>query len=94
MNVRILKPIAGGTVKAIASKSEAHRLLICAALSDGETFISCPEISEDVDATARCLTALGASIRYGNHGFTVTPIDRRTVSYNKQYTLDCGESGS
>ncbi|MCL1851834.1 MAG: 3-phosphoshikimate 1-carboxyvinyltransferase [Peptococcaceae bacterium] len=93
MNVRILRPIVGGTVRAIASKSEAHRLLICAALAEGETFISCPERSEDIDATAHCLTSLGASIRHERNGFAVTPIDRHTVS-NKQYTLDCSESGS
>jgi 3-phosphoshikimate 1-carboxyvinyltransferase len=32
--------------------------MICAALADGETIIDCPENSEDIDATARCLKAL------------------------------------
>jgi 5-enolpyruvylshikimate-3-phosphate synthase len=32
MTVKITKPIMGGTVKAVASKSAVHRLLICAAL--------------------------------------------------------------
>ena len=93
--VKITKPIRGGKIKAIASKSEAHRLLICAALADTETFIICPERSEDIDATASCMKALGASVRYENDGFFVTPIDRRAQARDEgKHTLDCGESGS
>ena len=81
-----------GTVKAIASKSCAHRLLICAALSDGKTTVECAESSEDIDATIRCLTALGAKIARTKGGFDVTPLDRAQVP--KRAVLDCGESGS
>ena len=95
MNVKITKPIQGGTIRAIASKSDAHRLLICAALADGETFIDCPERSEDIDATARCLEALGAAIRYERNGFFVMPIRRDMIMQSSdQHILDCGESGS
>ena len=105
MNIRIRKPLQGGTVKAIASKSGAHRFLICAALADYETFITCPERSQDIDATARCLRALGASVTYEKDGFIVTPIDQRAespktgspganLSGDTQRMLDCGESGS
>ncbi|MCL2151512.1 MAG: 3-phosphoshikimate 1-carboxyvinyltransferase [Oscillospiraceae bacterium] len=93
MTVRITKPILGGSVCAIASKSEAHRLLICAALADSATHISCPERSEDIDATARCLRALGAGSRYYGNGFIITPIDRDAEN-QPEYALDCGESGS
>jgi 3-phosphoshikimate 1-carboxyvinyltransferase len=95
MNIRINKPIKGGTIKAIASKSEAHRLLICSALSDGETFVTCSERSADIDATADCLKALGADIRYEEDGFNVTPINRKAERQtDKKLVLDCGESGS
>lgn len=95
MDIRILKPIQGGTIRAIASKSEAHRLLICASLADCETFITCMDRSEDIDATARCLEALGADIRYEQNGFIVTPIDKTTEHQDTKYlVLDCGESGS
>jgi 3-phosphoshikimate 1-carboxyvinyltransferase len=98
MNIKITKPIQGGTVKAIPSKSEAHRLLICAVLTDGETenetFISCPERSEDINATAECLCVLGADIRIERDGFYVKPINRRKIDYGREYVLDCGESGS
>ena len=105
MTVRIDKPVQGGTVKAVASKSEAHRLLICAALSaqlpantasaNGETFIACPERSEDIDATARCLEALGAALRYERDGFFVKPIPTpHSLFPPALLNLDCGESGS
>ena len=93
MNIRITKPIQGGTVKAIASKSDAHRLLICAALADDGTFIACRTRSEDIDATAGCLEALGATVRYERDGFNVSPMDRCKLS-QERLTLDCGESGS
>ena len=40
-----------GTLDAIPSKSAAHRLMICAALADGPTTITCPRRSQDIDAT-------------------------------------------
>ena len=92
MNVKIIKPPQGGIIHAVASKSEAHRLLICAALADKETFIVCPNCSEDIDATINCLKALGALICYEQDGFRVMPVNRQT---EKNYRLiDCGESGS
>lgn len=80
----------GGSIKAIPSKSEAHRLLICAALSDKKTNISCPQTSKDIQATADCLCALGADIAYENGIYTVYPI-RTPVD---GAVLPCGESGS
>lgn len=83
-----LKP--GGTIAAIPSKSHVHRLLIGAALSDRELTIRCDRSNDDIDATARCLNALGADIRWENGIFTVKPI--KTPTDNA--TLDVGESGS
>ncbi len=83
-------PVTGGTVPAIPSKSAAHRLLICAAFGDAPTKILCPVASEDIDATARVLTALGADIRRTEEGFLVHPI----TSVQTDAVLDCGESGS
>lgn len=80
----------GGTVAAIPSKSEAHRLLICAALGDSKTEIYCPQTSKDIQATAACLCALGAFITYKNGIYTVSPIQ----SPVNEALLPCGESGS
>ncbi len=78
-----------GTLPAIPSKSHVHRLLICAALSDKETTIACPALNEDIEATARCLSALGADISYDGTRFTVNP------GISKQNPiLNVGESGS
>ncbi len=79
-----------GTIPAIASKSQAHRLLICAALADGPTSIACPTLSADITATAECLQALGAGITYAHGVFSVSPI----ASVPPCPALDCGESGS
>ena len=52
MNVTITPARLEGTVKAPASKSEAHRLLFCAALSPETCDIDCDTTSQDIDATA------------------------------------------
>ena len=65
MNIEIMPHMLCGTVPAISSKSDAHRLLIAAALADQPTVLSCNVLSEDIRATAECLRALGASIEYG-----------------------------
>ena len=81
--------ILQGKVTPPPSKSQAHRLLICAALAAEPCTIACSSVNDDIIATMRCLNALGASITYSNGVFAVTP-----VSAVKGVTLDCGESGS
>jgi len=90
MNQTIRQGALSGTVPAIASKSHAHRLLICAALADRPVRIRCTTTNADIDATASCLSALGADIRREGEFFSVTPIRRVRTGQ----TLDCGESGS
>ena len=79
-----------GQVAAPSSKSQAHRLLICAALADTQTEILCPARSADIDATADCLRALGAEIQYKESSFWVTPIRASRPGG----VLPCRESGS
>ncbi len=79
-----------GTIAALPSKSQAHRLLICAALAKGETRIACGKTGMDVEATVRCLRALGAGIEYDGSIFTVTPMTEPVQTA----VLDAGESGS
>lgn len=92
MNVEITPCALGGTIPAISSKSDAHRLLIAAALADEPTVLSCNVLSDDIRATADCLCALGAHVEYGENQMTVTPIGKSTAEQKVQ--LDCGESGS
>ena len=89
MKVTITPSQLGGTVRAIASKSCAHRLLICASLADRETVIRCSETNRDIDATVQCLCAMGADISREGEYFRVRPL--RKVSFANP---DCGESGS
>ncbi len=83
----------GGTLNyELASKSELHRFLICAALSEYTTRIICKTQAKDVFATVQCLNALGAKIKQSSDGFAVTPIDRtKLIDYAE---LNVGESGS
>ena len=90
MNVTLTNSTPNGKIKAIASKSAAHRALICAALANDSTEIICTETNEDIEATVRCLVALGAKITRRGESFIVLPIRYAPASA----TLDCGESGS
>lgn len=88
----MIKSVSGilqGTVTPPPSKSQAHRLLICAALGVEPCTIACSSVNDDIIATMRCLNALGASITYTQGVFNIIPI--KVV---KGSTLDCGESGS
>ena len=80
-----------GEVRIPASKSQAHRLLICAALSREETRILCDGLSKDILATVACLRAMGAEIREEGDAFCVRPI--RDIP-TTEVLLPCGESGS
>ena len=89
-----------GKITAPPSKSDAHRALICAALrgvhpaGDGTpalpTVIKLGASNADIEATVRCLEALGVKIQRGDGALTVTPQTARPVSP----LLDCGESGA
>ena len=83
--------LLSGKIKAIASKSCAHRLLICAALADAPCTVEIAELSADIEATARCLSALGAGVERIPVGYRVTPVRWKGPV---ECTLDCGESGS
>ena len=80
-----------GVVAAPASKSEAHRLMICAGLTRGTTTLSGFMASADMAATARCLKALGAKIEQEASTLTITGRAKKPC---KLPVLDCGESGS
>lgn len=93
MNIICEPAILSGTLQAIPSKSDAHRKLICAALSENSCImnISAP-YCDDLQATMRCLTALGAKFEESGDGLHITPIFEQNIS--KCCDLDCGESGS
>ena len=79
-----------GSAAAPVSKSEAHRLLICAALSDKPCRLLTGGTNDDIEATVGALTSLGAKITPVNGGYDIIPINNVT----KDPLIDCKESGS
>ena len=86
----VFNPQTADIIKIPPSKSEVHRLLICAALSDRETEIFCESLNEDIEATVSCLNSLGADISFSEGVFSVKPI----VNVPEKPVLHCRESGS
>ena len=64
MKMKINGDKLSGTVAAMSSKSDAHRVLICAALcAPGErTDVRITDISRDMEATMDCIKVLGADV--------------------------------
>ena len=90
MDLTIFPGRLSGSINIIPSKSQAHRLLICAAFADGPTTLICPDTNRDIEATAGCLNALGADIRRTESGYEVTPA--RAIPSSA--ILNCHDSGS
>ena len=90
MDITLLPTPLRGEITPIPSKSQAHRLLILAALADSPTELLCSETNRDIEATADCLKALGADIRPTGTGYTVHPVQ----TLPGIATLNCCESGS
>ncbi|MBQ3095532.1 MAG: 3-phosphoshikimate 1-carboxyvinyltransferase [Clostridia bacterium] len=89
MIARITPSRLSGCVRAPASKSAAHRAMICAALSAGETYIRCADTNADMEATLRCINALGARTERMADGVRIFG-----GSFENAAKADCGESGS
>ena len=94
MDIRIRPVPLHGAVTPPPSKSQAHRLILCAALAGGRSVIRNLAFSQDIRATLGCVSALGASWTEQESG--VVAVDGIG---GREYTgalphLDCGESGS
>lgn len=89
MDKKIIPSALSGEVIIPPSKSAAHRALICASLSEGESRVSPFCTSKDLRATADCLKALGMNINEDADGYTVSRGETL-----KGATLDFFESGS
>ena len=96
MDVQITPRHLSGTVTPPPSKSMAHRLLIAAALGSGISTVRGVAMSQDVEATLRCLTALGGCwLQTAPGTLEITGIGgRRGAPGSALPHLDCGESGS
>ena len=88
-----------GLVRIPSSKSELHRFLILAALGESPVTILKRGVSEDIQATARCLTAMGAKVSEEAEALHVEPLPRREDRWARPIvkgpiTLPVGESGT
>lgn len=90
MDILIKPEKLKGSINIIESKSDAHRVLICACLSDKKSRIYLSNRSKDIMVTIDCLRTLGATIDIYNDYIDVFPIIRTNNSIN----LDFNESGS
>lgn len=90
MSIKIYPSALSGEITLPASKSVAHRALICAALGDKKCTLVGKFCGDDVFATIDFLTSLGAKIDVQKTLLTVTPIS----SVPKKVTADAKSSGS
>lgn len=90
MDIKITPSFLSGEVAVPASKSCAHRSLICAALADGVSVLSGVTMSKDIEATIAAVTALGASVEVTGDTVTVKGISKAS----EKADIDCNESGS
>ena len=95
MDVHIRPHTLAGAVTPPPSKSMAHRLLLAAALADGVSTVQNVALSQDIEATLRCMAALGASWeRTDKSTLRVTGIGGKRKPFPEIPRFDCGESGS
>ena len=91
MNLTLSGGTRMGTITIPCSKSQAHRMLICAALSDVPSCLCLNATNDDIAATVRCLRALGAAIDAQDGALHIRPLSG-AAAHTAQ--LDVGESGS
>ena len=91
MNKTILPGARTGEVHIPASKSQAHRMLLCAAMGENEVTLRCRGLSKDILATVACLKALGASVDAEGEVLHLRPVSAPPPGL---CPLPCGESGS
>ena len=97
MKLRLFPTDLRGSITPPPSKSQAHRLLIAAALAGGESALSSLALSQDISATLACMEELGASSRWEEGVLHLTGMGANAMSPNRRLAhprLDCGESGS
>ena len=98
MDITITPAKLAGAITPPPSKSQAHRLIIAAALAGGTSVITNVAMSQDIAATLSCMRALGASAEQDGSTLTVTGLGDRRTPFTPcmcgAVHLDCSESGS
>ncbi len=95
--VKVMPQALSGTVQVPSSKSMGHREIICAGLANGTSIVDNISMSKDIQATMRCLRAIGVTIDeipsmiMGRKALQITGTGHPMASADY---ADCGESGS
>ncbi len=95
--IKVTPTALQGTVQVPSSKSMGHREIICAGLANGTSIVDNISMSKDIQATMRCLRAIGVTIDEipsmipGRTALQVTGTGHPMASADY---ADCGESGS
>lgn len=89
MDIKITPARLKGKVEIPASKSIAHRMLICASLA-GNSEISGINFSKDIDATIQAMSALGSMIYTDKNSADIPDL----INPPEKAVIDCNESGS
>lgn len=95
--VRIFPAKLNGKILIPSSKSMGHREIICAGLAEGVSIVDNISMSKDIEATMRCLEAMGVEIEKVESKFpgrTALKIIGSGKLFAKANEADCGESGS
>ena len=83
-----------GSVTPPPSKSQAHRLIIAAALARGESRLENVDLSQDIRATLSCMEALVARWSLKDRTLAVQGFGGAAQLAGRLPCFDCGESGS
>lgn len=95
MDVRIIPKKLAGKVTPPSSKSMAHRAILAAALAQGKSVIQNVSLSQDIEATLRCVSSFRCDWQQPEpdilriHGLWGREWDPAALPF-----FDCGESGS
>ena len=92
MNIRIFSSAPCGQIAAPPSKSDVHRLLLCAGLAKGKSVIENVQLSDDIKATLNCLEAMG--VKWQKAGNTVIVEGTDVCSISEKKELFCNECGT
>lgn len=97
MNITIQPVPLHGAITPPPSKSQAHRLIMAAALAEGESTLSNVAFSQDILATLSCMEQLGARWeKTEEHAIRITGLSAGVPILHRDGLphFDCGESGS
>jgi len=92
--VLLQKNFLKGRIRVPTSKSDLHRAIICAMLSNGVSTIHPFDLSDDVFATIEAARSLGATVSIEKGKLTIDTSTMQSPNVPYDFRISCGESGS